>query len=130
MLRSGFLLAALVATSAAALTATPARAEARVKVPFRFTVDGKVCPAGMYRVKSDRENNVITLIGRSAKTYSWVVVPTSGQEDPNRVVLQFDKSGTDHALRSIQYGAESTSRLDNPRRRESDEENEAAGGGR
>jgi hypothetical protein len=128
MLRSGFLVAALVATSAAALTAVPAHADARVKVPFSFTVNGKVCPAGIYRVKSDRENNAVTLIGRdSAKTFSWVVVPTSASENPNRVVLQFDKSN--HALRSIQYGAESTSRLDT-QRHESDEDNDSARGGR
>lgn len=128
MLRSGFLLAALVATSVGTLTAKPANAEARVKVPFSFTVNGKVCPAGTYRVKSDRENNAVTLIGRDgSKTFSWVVVPTVAAEDSNRVVLQFDKA--DHALRSIQYGAESTSRLDMPRHA-SDENNDAIGGGR
>ncbi len=127
MLRSSFLLAALVATSAAALTAKPANAEARVKVPFSFTVNGKVCPAGLYRVKSDPGNNSVTLIGRNARTFSWIVMPTVATQDPNRVVLQIDKA--DHALRSIQYGAESTSRLDLPQR-ESDEANDGIAGGR
>ena len=128
MFRSGLLLAALVATSAVTLTARPAQAEARLKVPFSFTVNGKVCPAGMYRVKSDRENNSVTLIGRdSSKTFSWIIVPASATEDPNRVVLQFDTAN--HALRSIQYGAQSTSRLDT-RQLDPDEASDAARGGR
>ena len=54
MLNSRFLLVALVATATATLSAKPAHADASVKVPFSFTVDGKLCPAGTYRVKSDR----------------------------------------------------------------------------
>ncbi len=129
MLRSHFLLVALVATAATTLAAKPAHADARVKVPFSFTVDGKLCPAGMYRVKSDPANNAVTLIGRNSKTYSWVAVPMTGEGDSKRVVLQFDQAGSDHALRSIQYGAQSTARLDT-HVRDSDETEDAARGGR
>lgn len=127
MYKSRFLLVALA--SAAALAAIPAQAEARVKVPFSFTVDGKLCPAGVYRVKTDRADNALTLVSRdSSKTFSWIVVPMVGAEDPNRVVLQFDEAGSGHALRSIQYGAQSTSRLDKHQRQSDDMEGPTRGG--
>jgi hypothetical protein len=130
MLKSGFLLAALIATAATTLAVQPARAEARVKVPFNFTIDGKLCPAGVYRVKSDAGDHAVTLVGRdSAKTFSWVVMPVTGSDDPNRVVLQFNQAGTEHTLRSIQYGAQSTSRLDK-QQGASDETEDTVRGGR
>ncbi|HEX4286072.1 MAG TPA: hypothetical protein VHZ28_13335 [Terracidiphilus sp.] len=127
MLRARFLLVALAA--AASLAAIPAHADVKVKVPFSFMVDGKLCPAGTYRVKNDRANNALTLVGRdSRKTFSWIVVPMTGEGDSNRVVLQFDGIGSDHALRSIQYGAASTSRLDTHDRQSDEAEGTAQGG--
>lgn len=130
MLRSRFLFVALVATAAATLAAKPARADARVKVPFSFTVDGKRCPAGTYLVRGDAASDTVTLVGRDpSKIFTWIIVPKTTEVDPNRVVLQFDNAGSDHALRSIQYGVQSTERLD-MRVRSSDETEDAARGGR
>lgn len=129
MLKSGLLWAALIATAATTLAVKPARAEARVKVPFSFTIDGKLCPAGVYRVKSDNGNSAVTLVGRdSSKTFSWVVTPVTGADDPNRVVLRFNQAGTDHTLRSIQYGTQSTSRLDTHQNASDETENSVRGG--
>jgi hypothetical protein len=130
MLNSRFLLVALVATATATLSAKPARADASVKVPFSFTVDGKQCPAGTYRVKSDAPTNTVTLVGRdSSKIFSWIIVPKTGEGDPKKVVLQFDLAGSDHALRSIQFGSQATSRLDT-HRQQSDEMQDTVRGGR
>jgi hypothetical protein len=130
MLRSRFLLVALVATATATLTVLPASADARIKVPFSFTVDGKRCPAGTYQVKGDPANNSVTLVGGdSSKIFSWIVVPMNREADPNKVSLQFDRAGADHALRSIQYGLQSTLRLDT-HKRHSDEQEDTARGGR
>ena len=130
MLRSRFFLLAVVATAAATLAAKPANAEARVKVPFSFTVNGKRLPAGTYQVKGDPGSNSVTLVGRdSSKIFSWIAMPMTGQGNPNKVVLQFDQDGSDHALRSIQYGSQATLRLDT-REPQSDELDDAARGGR
>jgi hypothetical protein len=130
MLRSRFLLVALVATAVATMAAKPARADASVKVPFSFTVDGKWCPAGTYLVKRNTASNTVTLAGRdSSNIFSWIVMPTTNEQNPNKVVLQFDQEGSDHALRSIHYGTQSTSRLDTHVQR-TDETQDAARGGR
>lgn len=129
MLRSRFLLVALVATATATLAGKPARADTSVKVPFSFTVDGKRCPAGTYRVKGDAASTSVTLVGRdSSKIFTWVVVPITGESDPNKVVLQFDQEGSGHALRSIQYKSQATSRLDAHGLQSDDSEDTVRGG--
>ena len=128
MLRPRFLLFALVATAAATLAAKPASADTSVKVPFSFTADGKRCPAGTYQVKVDPSSNSVTLVGRkSSNIFSWVVMPRTGEGNPQKVVLQFDREGSDHALRSIQYGRQATPRLDT-HERQTDELEDAVGG--
>jgi hypothetical protein len=124
MLKSRFLIVALLATAAAAFAAKPARADVRVKVPFSFTADGKECPAGTYVVKLNPASYTVTLAGRDgSNTFTWIIVPTNAETDPNKVVLQFDGAGSDHTLRSIHYGAKTTSRLDaRPHRTEESED--------
>jgi hypothetical protein len=113
MLRTRFLWFALVATAAATLTPRLAHADASVKVPFSFTVAGRVCPAGRYIIKGDPGTTTVTLVGRdSSKIFSWIVFPINGDANPKAVVLRFDQSGSEHVLRSIQYGSQSTTRLD------------------
>src|SRR5215469_7972020 len=113
MLSSRFVFVALLATATATLATKPARADAGVKVPFSFTADGKRCPAGTYQVKSDGGSNSVTLVGRdSSKIFSWVVKPRTGESSPNKVILRFDQAGSDHVLRSIQYGSQETLPLD------------------
>lgn len=129
MLRSRFLIVALVATAAATLAAKPARADARVKVPFSFTVEGKQCPAGTYMVKGDATTDTVTLVGRDpSKIFSWIIAPNTTGADPNRVVLEFDQAGSEHVLRSIHYGSQATLRLDT--RVRPDESEDTVRGGR
>ncbi|HEY6489870.1 MAG: hypothetical protein WCC26_04140 [Terracidiphilus sp.] len=129
MLSSRFLLVALVATATATLAATPARADARVKVPFSFTVDGKRCPAGTYLVKEDANTDTVILVGRDpSRIFSWIIAPDSIEVDPNRVVLQFDRAGSDHALRSIKYGSQGTLRLDTHVPKSAESEDNSSGG--
>ena len=120
---------ALVATAAATLAAKPALADATVKVPFSFTVEGKQCPAGRYVIKGDASTNTVTLISRhSAKVFTWIVVPNGLEGNPRSVVLRFEQSGPQHVLQSIRYGAQSTARLD--KHNTSDDEMESERGGR
>jgi hypothetical protein len=130
MLRTRFLLSALVATAVATLAAKPAHADASVKVPFNFTVDGKQCPAGRYLIRGDEQSNTVTLVGKdSTRIFSWVVVPQGGDANPRSVVLRFDQLSNGHVLRSIQYGLQSTSRLDK-QAFQSDETQDGTRGGR
>ena len=97
----------------AALATTSARAEAVIKVPFSFNVDGKAFPAGLYAVRHDDRGNFVTLAAKgSEQSFSTILVP--GEPDPTdrKVALNFDVVGQTHFLRTIQYGPMSTSVLD------------------
>jgi hypothetical protein len=97
----------------AALASNAAMAETLLKVPFNFTVAGKVCPAGTYSVERDRIGTLVTLKSMDApRTFSWAVGPGDPAPSDARVVLSFDEQGQMHALRSVQYGARITARLD------------------
>ena len=111
ILRKLILVPAVMA--AATLATTSAMAEARVKVPFSFTVDGKNCPAGQYTVDRDARSNLVTLKGRDAsQTFTWLLNPGDpGPKDAN-VVLRFGADGQKHTLQSIQYESLITRRLD------------------
>lgn len=109
-----------VLLAAAASTIQPACAE-MLRIPFNFTVGGKVLPAGAYTVKSDISMHTVTLRNDQTKqTLGWVVGP--GQPDPTdtRVAAHFDKSASGYALRSIQYHSQTTSQLDKKLRRSED----------
>jgi hypothetical protein len=130
MFKPHFLFAALIATSTAAMVAKAAHADAKVRVPFSFTVDGKQCPAGQYLVRGDASSNTVTLVGRdSSRIFSWIVTPRTGDPKGTAIVLRFDHSGSANRLRSIQYGAQSTLRLDE-KVRHTEEELDAPSGGR
>jgi len=99
--------------AAAVLASNVASAEALVKVPFNFTVAGKVCPAGLYSVDRDNIGTMVTLRSKDApRSFSWVVTPGDPAPTDSRVVLRFDAQGQTHALRNVQYGSVITSRLD------------------
>jgi hypothetical protein len=107
------LVPALILTAAAAFATKPALADARVQVPFDFTVNGKQMPAGQYLIKTDKTNNTVTLVSRrSSKVYTWIVVPSNKDPDSSRVVLKFNSSDAGHSLRTIQFGNDVTTRLD------------------
>jgi hypothetical protein len=106
-LRSSILTPMLLA--AAVFTATSAMAETHVNVPFNFKADGKSFPAGSYTVNS--AGDFVKLDGVS-QSLTWVIHPGDPAPTDKRVILKFDQAGSDHVLRSIQYGNMTTSRLD------------------
>jgi hypothetical protein len=98
----------------AALCATAAFAanQARVDVPFSFTAKGNSYPAGMYDVVLDGNRTFITLASRVdlEKQIRWAVGPS----EPAKMsaVVTFDQVGTDHELKTIQFGDKITPNLD------------------
>jgi hypothetical protein len=100
--------------AAAALATNSAMAETILKVPFSFTVDGKNCPAGLYSVQLESiHGNLVTLKSKDVpQSFTWVVGPGDPAPGDTAVVLRFNELGETHALRSVQYGSQITSRLD------------------
>lgn len=106
------LLAAIVIT-AGSLATHAAMAETTLKVPFSFTVAGQSMPAGTYSVSKDALHNVVTLKSMDeSKTFTAVLVPGDPAPGDTHVALKFDQSGNGHTLKSIQYGARTTSSLE------------------
>lgn len=102
-----------VLMAAAAFTATTAKADATVKVPFNFTIAGQNCPAGYYTVKQDLIHNIVTLQSNKAlRTFSWFLNPADDVAASSKVTLRFNELGESHSLQSIQLGPRITSRLD------------------
>lgn len=101
---------AVLATLALASTAAKA---STVNVPFSFAAAGHVWPAGAYTVQKDLTGNIAT-VKSNATGLSFSSLLGPGEPDPagTRVVLEFDQFGNSHALRTIQYGGQITSRLD------------------
>jgi hypothetical protein len=123
ILRNLALAPALMA--AAALMTTSAMAETAIKVPFNFTVGGKVFPAGHYVVERDDSGSFVSLINRDVPVVaSWVLTPGSPAPNENKIALKFDQVGNTHVLQSIQYGAMITSKLDKNLERESNQPSE------
>jgi len=108
-----FILASAVAAMAA-LTTSNALADSRVNVPFSFSVNGKVCPAGSYSVGRDDTTGVVILRNTEdwKRSFAWVASPGEPAPTDNRIVLRFDKSGENYTLQSVQYHALITARLD------------------
>lgn len=106
-----FLAVASAALGAAMFTTQAARAATALNVPFAFTVGGKVCPAGRYMVRTDDLGGSVELLGQ-ARGFKWVIHPGDPAPTDNRVVLKFDSIGSQHVLRSVQFGPMTTSRLD------------------
>jgi len=103
---------ATVAVAAVAVTATTAKADTRVNVPFTFSVDGKICPAGEYVIERTSFNGLVTLQSKDAKRhFSWILVPNANDQD-KRIVLKFDQFGENKVLNSVQYGQLTTHKLD------------------
>ncbi|MFP5204886.1 MAG: hypothetical protein ACLGP3_12055 [Acidobacteriota bacterium] len=105
------LLLAPALLAAIALTAQPALAASRVNVPFNFVAAGTACPAGIYLVREDYSGNTVRLIG-STRSFIWLAGPGNPSPTDARAILNFDKIGSTHLLRSVQYGGKITSRLD------------------
>ncbi|HUH63904.1 MAG TPA: hypothetical protein VLZ50_12945 [Terracidiphilus sp.] len=114
---------AVLATVALASTAAKA---STVNIPFNFAAAGHVWPAGSYNVQKDLSGSFVT-VKSNATALSFTSLLGPGAPDPRdkEVVLDFDQFGTSHALRTIQYGAQITSRLD--RKMENSERIRASG---
>jgi hypothetical protein len=107
------LILAPAAVLAFALASHTAMADATAKVPFSFTVDGHVCPAGDYVVRRDMRTNTVTLQGRNNKVgFMWSLKAGDAAPAAKNVVLRFTEDGENHALRFVQYGPQSTYQLD------------------
>jgi hypothetical protein len=104
------LVLAPVVLVAVAFTANSAMA-ASVNVPFNFSVNGKMCPAGQYTVQADHWGDSVKLSSAS-RSFTMLIHPGSPAPTDKRVILQFDQVGTHHLLRTIQYRDQVTSRLD------------------
>jgi hypothetical protein len=107
------LVLAPVALAAAALATNTAMAESTVHVPFNFSVAGKICPAGAYKVLEDNSRSVVTLESVDAsRSFSWLIRPGDPAPNDTRVTLRFDQLGQGYALQSVQYHSRITPRLD------------------
>jgi hypothetical protein len=104
----------LATTAMTTLAASAAMAETTLKVPFSFTVAGKICPAGTYSVEKNNIGTLVTLKSKEApKSFTWAISPGDPLPSDTRVVLSFDALGQTHALRTVQYGPMVTRNLDN-----------------
>ncbi|HEX4308464.1 MAG TPA: hypothetical protein VHZ25_00485 [Acidobacteriaceae bacterium] len=107
-----FFLASAVA-AAAALTTASAFADTSVNVPFSFTVNGKVCPAGHYSIGRNDNNGIVTLRNDDWKSsFTWLAGPGDPTPYDARVILRFDQDGGNYTLQSVQYHSLITARLD------------------
>jgi hypothetical protein len=96
----------------AALAAQPAVAESHlINVPFSFVANGKVCPAGAYRVSRENFSGTIRLTG-AHNSFVWLLVAGNGAVRDHRLVLTFDVAGQNHMLRTVEYGPMSTPQID------------------
>jgi hypothetical protein len=96
-----------------ALASHSAKADSTAKVPFSFTVDGHACPAGDYIVRRDSRTNTVILQGRNNKVgFIWSLKAGDAATGAKNVVLQFTEQGENHSLSFVQYGSESTYRLE------------------
>lgn len=113
------LVLAPVVLAAAALAANTAMAEARVNVPFNFTVAGKICPAGSYSIIEDSSRSMVTLRSVDAsRSFSWLLRAGEPSPTDTNVTLRFDQQAKGYALQSVQYRALITPKLDKSQRNE------------
>ena len=107
------LVLAPVLLAAVALASNSAKAQARLNVPFSFIAGGRICPVGVYVVRSDARGSFVTLANyESRQNFAWILGVGAVDPTGNTITLRFDTTGSYHTLRSIQYGLMVTSRLD------------------
>jgi hypothetical protein len=108
------LVLAPVVLAAAALAANTAMAaEANFNVPFKFSVAGKICPAGAYRINEDSIHGMVTLRSVDAShSFTWLIRAGDPEPGDKHVTLRFDQQGESFALQSVQYHSLITARLD------------------
>jgi hypothetical protein len=112
---SKFVLApvALAAIALATPSAKASEVEIRVTVPFSFSVNGKICPAGRYSIIENNIGGLVTLRGVDApRAFSWIVRPGEPAPNDTHVTLRFDQQNQGYSLRTVQFHNLITSRLD------------------
>ncbi len=125
---SKFILAPAV-LAAAVLATSSATAETTVKVPFKFTAAGQVCPAGYYTLIHDDTSNFVTLTRKgTSQNFTYILGPGDADPTANKISLKFDELNGTHVLQSIQYGSQVTSRLDKKALRDMERESQLTGG--
>jgi hypothetical protein len=72
----------------------------QVKVPFDFTVSGKLLPAGEYTIKKTAEN-IITLRNHDKPISSLAMVTPDGKFAPGGGVVTFHRYGDQYFLSQI-----------------------------
>ncbi|HTZ57843.1 MAG TPA: hypothetical protein VMB49_07100 [Acidobacteriaceae bacterium] len=104
----------LVLVSAALCTTAAFGAELKtVDVPFSFAFKNHVYEAGAYTVAVDWTKSTVTLnkIGKPSQPLTWIMVPADNGGRP-KVDLTFDVIGSQHVLRTVEYGTFATPNLD------------------
>jgi hypothetical protein len=110
MMRSLLLAPAMLAGAA---LATNSALATTLNVPFSFTANGKVCPAGRYEINEDMQRSVVTLRNPAhAFSFAWLTSPGDPAPTATTVLMQFDRSDQGYQLRRVQYGPMVTSQLD------------------
>lgn len=122
------LAAAALAVAASATIPAVAASSTTLNVPFSFSVDGKVYPAGAYTVQRDALTSTMRMQSKDAsQRMAWVAVDGAVRGE-GRVILQFDNAGQTRALRTVQSGTLTTPRLDlNKKRKLEDISSDRAG---
>lgn len=106
------LLPAAALAAVALLSINTAKAET-VNVPFAFRAQGKLFPAGQYRVNKTLGDGFVTVRSLDgSRSFTSVVAPGAPAPSDSRVVLRFDNDRATHELRSIQYHGQISGRLD------------------
>src|SRR5271170_5519845 len=102
----------VLGSAAFCATAAFAANQARVDVPFRFTMKGQTYPAGTYDLAMNANHTIVTMASKVdlGKQIQWYVQPTEAAATP--AVVTFDQAGNDHALKTIQLGDKVTPTLD------------------
>ncbi len=107
------LVLAPVVMAAAALAPNIAMAEAVVTVPFSFSVDGKVCPAGQYTVDRDPIQNIVTLRSEKAPVgFHWFLTPGDDNRKTTNITLHFNQNDEKFSLKTVEYGRMTTHQID------------------
>jgi hypothetical protein len=110
MMRTLLLAPAMLAGAALATNSAHATS---LNVPFSFTANGKVCPAGRYEVYEDMQRSIVILKNPAhALSFSWLMSPGDPAPTSTTVLMQFDRSDENYELRRVQYGPMVTGRLD------------------
>jgi hypothetical protein len=108
----GKLVLAPAVLAAVAMASTAAMAST-VNVPFSFAAAGHVWPAGSYTVQKSM-NGAAVAVKNNESGLSFMSLLRPGEPAPydTNVTLEFDRFGITHALRTVQFGPQITSRLD------------------